>query len=314
MEPEARYTLVGAVLVALAAAAVLTTIWLARSGAGTDFDHYIIHFEHRSLEGLRVGADVNMRGVAVGRVEDVAIARDNINRVDVTVRVRRDVPVSDNTEATLGRNLLTGLARIELVTPGTPGPVLTEAAPGEPYPVIPESTDRSGLTSAVDRLAQSGTRALDSLDQLLSEDNRKAFAATLDNLRDLSGALSQRVGKLDTVVAALVRSSNEFGKSSREIAAAVERVSASAQPVASQAEVTLRDLSQAVHALEREAAALTAKLDGAADRSVLEIHATAQRLRETAEILARAADRFKDPRALILGPSQAQLGPGEKLP
>ena len=312
MEPEVRYTLVGAALLGLLLALALTMVWLTRGGPSADLRYYTIHFEHASLEGLQVGGDINMRGIKVGRVVDYSISRDNINRVNVTVRIDRKSPVSDNTVATIGRNLLTGLASISLVTPGAPGPELTKIAPGEEYPVIAEG-ESSELNAAVDRFAVTGASAFDSLDRLLNKENREAFAATLASLRQLSGALSQRVGKLDAVADALVRNSNEFAKSSREIAAAVDRVSASSQPLASQAEVTLRDISHAAQSLERETSAVATKLDGAADSSALEISATARELRATAEILARAADQLKDPRALILGPSRGQLGPGETL-
>ncbi len=247
MERESRYTLVGAALVGLILAIALTMIWLTRGGARPDLN-YTIHFDHASLDGLQVGGDVNLRGIKVGRVEDYSIARDNINRVNVTIRVDRKSPVSDNTVATIGRNILTGLASISLVTPGAPGPELTKIAPGEEYPVIAEG-ESSELNAAVDRFALAGASAFDSLDQLLNKENRQAFAATLANLRELSGALAQRVGKFDAVADALVRNSNQFAKSSREIAAAVDRVSASSQPVASQAEVTLRDISHAVQSL-----------------------------------------------------------------
>ncbi len=313
MEPEVRYTLVGAALVGLVLALALTMVWLTRGGASAELRYYTSHFEHTSLEGLQVGGDINMRGIKVGRVEEYSISRDNINRINVTVRIDRKSPVSDNTVATIGRNILTGLASISLVTPGAPGPELTKIAPGEEYPVIAEG-ESSELNAAVDRFALAGASAFDSLDQLLNKENRQAFAATLANLRELSGALAQRVGKFDAVADALVRNSNQFAKSSREIAAAVDRVSASSQPVASQAEVTLRDISHAVQSLERETSAVATKLDGAADSSALEISATARELRATAEILARAADQLKDPRALILGPSRGQLGPGETLP
>jgi phospholipid/cholesterol/gamma-HCH transport system substrate-binding protein len=313
MEPEVRYTLVGAALLGLLLALALTLVWLTRGGPSADLRYYTIHFEHASLEGLQVGGDINMRGIKVGRVVDYSISRDNINRVNVTVRIDRKSPVSNNTVATIGRNLLTGLASISLVTPGAPGPELTNIAPGEQYPVIAEG-ESSELNAAVDRFALAGASAFESLDRLLNKENREAFAATLASLRQLSGALSQRVGKFDAVADALVKNSNQFAKSSREIAAAVDRVSASAQPVASQAQLTLRDISHAAQSLERETSAVATRLDGAADSSALEISATARELRATAEILARAADQLKDPRALILGPSRGQLGPGETLP
>lgn len=306
MESEARYKLVGAVLLALALAIASSLVWLERTGRRADFQYYTIYFDHASLDGLQVGGDVDMRGIKVGRVEDYSISRDNINRVKATIRIERKAPVSENTVATISRNVLTGLATVNLVTSGTPGSELTRIAEGERFPVIPEGDSRE-LTASIDRLALAGAGALDSLDQLLNKENREAFAATLANMRQVSG-------KLDAAVDALAGGSAELGKSSRQVAAAVDRAVASAQPVASQAQLTLRDLSNAAHALERETAAIAHKVDGAADSSALEISATTQELRATAEIFARAADRLKDPRAAILGPGRAQLGPGETLP
>ena len=314
MEPEARYTTVGATLLALVLSVVLAMAWLARTGGRADFRYYTIFFERQSLEGMQVGGDVNMRGVKVGRVESYSISRQNINRVQVTIRIDRSSPVSTNTVAIVDRNILTGLARINLATPGQPGPELAEVLSGEPYPVIPEGqSDIEQLTGAMNRLAITGASALTNMEQLLNKENREAFGATLANLRQVSGTLSKRMGRLDEVADALAKSAVEFGKSSRDIAAAVERVSAGAQPAIKQADATLRDLARAVQALERETTALAKRLEHTTDSGAHEIRATAQELRSSAEILSRAADRLQDPRAVIFGPSAAQLGPGERM-
>jgi len=160
VEPEARYTSVGATLLALVLAVVLAITWLARTGARADFRYYTIYFERQSLEGLQVGGDVNMRGVKVGRVESYTISRANINRVQVIVRVDRTTPVSTNTVAVVDRNILTGLARINLATPGDPGPELSAVQPDESYPVIPEGqSDIEQFTNAINRLANTGAAA-----------------------------------------------------------------------------------------------------------------------------------------------------------
>lgn len=314
MESEARYTAVGATLLALVIAVVLAVTWLARTGARPDSRYYTIYFERQSLEGLQVGGDVNMRGVKVGRVESYSISTKNINRVRVIIRIDGDTPVSTNTVAVVDRNILTGIARINLGTPGEPGPELSAVQAGETYPVIPEGqSDIEQFTNAMNRLANTGAAALSSVEQLLNKENRETFGAALANLRDLSGALATRMGRLDDVSDALAKSAVEFGKSSREIAAAVERVGAGAQPAFKQAEATMRELARAVRALERETTTLAKRLDHAADTGALEIRATAQEMRATAEIFARAADRLQDPRAVILGPGAAQLGPGERM-
>jgi phospholipid/cholesterol/gamma-HCH transport system substrate-binding protein len=288
MESEARYTAVGAVLVILVLAVAAAVVWLTHSSARAEFRHYTIYFERQSLEGLQVGGHVEMRGVEVGRVERFSISRDNINRVQVTIRIDDKTPVSSNTVAVVARNILTGLAHITLVTQGAPGPELTEVAPGEQYPVVAEGeSDLQQLAGAINRLAVTGTSALANVDQLLQE-NREAVGTTLASLHKMSDAVA--------------KSAVDLGQSSRDIAAAAERVAASGQPVASQAEATLRDLSRAATALER-----------GADVSVNEFRATAQELRASAEVVARTAERLDDPRRLLLGPSRAQLGPGEEL-
>ena len=314
MEAEAHYKTVGATLVCLVVAVVLGMVWLARTGARADFRYYTIYFERQSLEGLQVGGDVNIRGVKVGRVEDYSISRDNINVVKVTIRIDRNSPVSTNSVAVVDRNILTGLARINLVTPGRPGPELADVRQGEDNPVIAEGhSDIEQLTGAMNRLAITGAAALANMEEILNKENRDAFKATLSNLRDLSGGLAKRMHRFDEIAGAFEKTAADFGKASREIAVGVETLSKSAQPVASQADTTLRDLSRAAQALERATVTLSRSLDSATHTGMLELRATAQELRASAEILARAADRLQDPRAVLFGPSPAQLGPGEQM-
>jgi phospholipid/cholesterol/gamma-HCH transport system substrate-binding protein len=278
MEPEARFTAIGAILLALLLAAAAATVWLTRSGPRSDFRYYTIYFERQSLQGLQVGGDVEIRGVQVGRVERFSIARDNINRVQVTIRIDGRTPVSTNTVAVVGRKLLTGLARIDLVTPGRPGPELTAVNAGERYPVIAEGqSDLEQIADAVNGLAAKGASVLKSVDELLSAENRDAIAETLAGIRGMADAI-------------------------RKTAERAERVAVSADAATKEARVTLRDLSRAAAALERTA-----------DVGVNELRATTQELRSSAEIVARTADRLDNPRTVIFGPSPSQLGPGEKL-
>jgi phospholipid/cholesterol/gamma-HCH transport system substrate-binding protein len=174
-------------------------------------------------------------------------------------------------------------------------------------------SDIEQLTGAMNRLAITGARALANMEDLLNKENREAFGATLANLRKLSAGLAERVGQIDEVAGALAKSAADFGKASREIAAGVETLSKSTQPVANQADSTLRDMSKAAQALERATTTLAKTLDQATHAGVLELRATAQELRASAEILARAADRLQDPRAILYGPNPAQLGPGEQM-
>ena len=81
MEPDVRYTYIGATLVALIAAAVLAILWLTQWGSHESYRSYEIIFVRQSLEGLQVGGDVTMRGIKVGQVVDYTLSSKDINRV-----------------------------------------------------------------------------------------------------------------------------------------------------------------------------------------------------------------------------------------
>jgi phospholipid/cholesterol/gamma-HCH transport system substrate-binding protein len=331
MEPEARYTTIGAVLLALIVAAIAGFVWLKSAGRASDFRFYTIYFERQSLEGLQIGGDVNMRGVKVGRVEEYRLGRDNINRVAVRVRVARETPVSENTRAVVARNLLTGIARINLETPGTPGPELVAVPAGERHPVIAEGTsDLDQIADAVSRLAVQADTALENLNRVLGPGNQRAISDTIVAIRDLSVGLNDRLTQVDDAARSIRLSAEAFTRSSREIAAAVDRVSRTVEPVGREAggalreaQTTLReftqtsrnlerDLTAALGRIERDAGGLARRADDAVDIGVHELRAATDELRANVALITRTLDRLQDPKALLLGPSPRQMGPGEE--
>jgi phospholipid/cholesterol/gamma-HCH transport system substrate-binding protein len=316
MESEARYTLVGATLVALVVAAIVAVFWLKGAGPREEIDRYTIYFERQPLDGLQIGADVTMLGVSVGRVEGYTIdARgahadaQGSSRVRVTVRVSSRTPVASTTTAVVQRNVLTGVARISLVTPRELQPALplSIAPAGEEHPVIPEGqSDLEKIADAANRIAASGADALDSINATLSLENRKALGQMLANLSDVTGTLNARLDRLGELTAALNQTAVDVGEAAR-------RIGGAARPAAEQAEATLRDMSRTVEHLERDLTAVAQRAETAIDVGALEISATAQELRSAAEIVARTLDRLGDLRTSLLGPSPRQLGPGERV-
>jgi uncharacterized membrane protein YccC len=72
------------------------------------------------------------------------------------------------------------------------------------------------------------------------------------------------------------------------------------------------ELSQTMQRLERDTGALTRRADDAIDVGVHELRATTEELRTSVELITRTLDRLQDPKALLLGPSPRQMGPGEE--
>lgn len=329
MEAEARYTLVGASVLALLAALVAAMVWLKNVGGKDDFDRYVIHFEQQALDGLEVGAAVTLRGIKVGRVEDYALSTSTLNRVRVDVRVDRRAAVRTNTVAVVSRNFVTGIAAIALVNRTPAGGPLVEVPAGERVPVIREGqSDLDELAGRVTKVGDMAAVALTNVNQLLSADNRAAALDAVRSLRELADGLTARLGALDSALARVGtaatdvgRGATELGRSSARVATVVERGAerleltlGETERTVVQARVALQQIAQASSAVEKQASATARRLEDSASNVDEQLQTAVTELRLSVETAARMIDRLRDPRAALLGPSKSQLGPGETLP
>ena len=313
MEPDVRYTFIGVTLIALIAAAVVAIVWLTGAGSGDHYRKYEIVFVRQSLEGLQIGGDVAMRGIKIGQVVSYSLSSTDVNKVTVIIRIQRDAPVAENTVAVVNRTLVTGIARISLRTPVPAGPPL-KTVDGQEYPLIKEGTStEEQITDAASKIAESGAEALNRVNALLDKDNLETVTAVLVNLKNITAGLDARLDRIDQTLATVNRAVDQFGRSSTNIASAVDRMSLDVSPLVKQTEGTMREVGDAVKAVESQTVLLTQQLRTVSETASLDLHSTARELRITAEALDRTLNRYRDPRALIFGPSPAQLGPGEKV-
>ena len=312
MEADAKYTYVGLAVIALIAALIGGLIWLKSAGGRNEFNYYTIYFERQPLDGLQIGADVLMRGIKVGRVEDYALTAANINRVRVLIRIDRRTPVKTNTVAVVTRSFVTGIAKIDLQTPDPPGPTLTAILDDEPYPVITEGTSNlDEIANRLNMVGETAVKTLESLNEVLKPENRAAIDKTLANLRDLTGGLNQRLKELDRTLAAVNRAADDIGRSSTRIAEVADSTGQDLRPALRQAERTMKDISGATIALEQQAAQLSQAVGSTVLSSGDQLAIAISELKSTGETLNRLLDRLQDPRAALLGPTPQQRGPGE---
>ncbi len=341
MEAEARYTYVGAALLLLVAALIGSVVWLKTFGARGDFNRYAIYFEHQTLDGLDVGSEVNLRGIKVGRVEDYALSGDRLNRVRVEVRIDRRAPIRTRTVAVVTRNFVTGIAAITLVNregplqgpgqpPGqAPDEALTKAPAGDDLPVIAEGrSDIDEITGRVNQLGEMASGALANFNELLSPDNRALLVDTIRSLRDLSAGLNRRLDTLDRTVARIGGAAQSVGSAAAQLGASGERIAAVAERAGTRLDATLAGTDQAVAdarraldgvarasaVLQQQAVSTARRLEDSAVHVDDQLDAAVSELRASVEAATRLLDGLRDPRAALLGPGKAQLGPGERMP
>ena len=312
MEAEAKYTYVGIALIVLVAALIAAVVWLNRAGARGDFKYYTIYFERQPLDGLQIGADVDMRGIKIGRVEDYDLLAEKINRVRVTIRTDRRAPVRTNTVAIVVRNFVTGIARITLITPEPAGPPLTEVPEGQSYPLIAEGESSfDAIAGKVGRIGDIAAETLENINLMLTADNRAAVTASLANIKELTAGLNQRMTDLDKTLVTLNAAATEVARAGTKFAQVAETTGGQIAPAIKQADQTLKDVSTAAFAIEKQASALARIFADVASTTDEQFTVAAIELRSTVEAMTRLLDQLRDPRAALLGPGKAQRGPGE---
>ena len=310
MEAEAKYTYVGIALIVLLAALIAAVVWLNRVGGRGDFKYYTIYFERQPLDGLQIGADVDMRGIKIGRVEDYDLLAEKINRVRVTIRTDRRAPVRTNTVAIVVRNFVTGIARITLITPEPAGPPLTEVRDDQNYPLIAEGESSfDAIAGKVGRIGDIAAETLENINLILTADNRAAVTSSLANSKEFTAGLNQRMKDLDKTLVTFNATATEVGRAGTKFAQVAETTGSQIAPAIKQADQTLKDVSTAAFALEKQTSALARTFADAASSTDEQLTVAVIELRSTVEAMTRLLDQLRDPRAALLGPGKTQRGP-----
>src|SRR5512143_447814 len=315
METEGRYTLVGVVVVAVVVLMALAIVWLAGGAEQIAYQAYSIYFKRQSLDGLAVGSPVKMRGIKVGVVDSYRFANGGDEAVRVTARIDEGVPVRTGAEAYIKRNLVTGIASIEISNGASTSPLLSQVPAGERYPVIAEGrSDLDKVTTAVSQLAVNGAQVLERMNTLLSDENQRAFGQTLANLDELSGHLAANKKSLDAAMQGIREASDEFRIAGASISQAATRAEGSIVSVGQNADVALKQATVTMENLQRDASLISAQIQQLGETGTLEMTGISRDVRTGADALTTAGQRLSNPRAILFGPDKKQLGPGEKLP
>ena len=203
METRAHYVAVGAFVLAMVFLAFVAVLWLAGSQFTSSFEHYDIYFEG-PVTGLSNGARVEYNGIPVGTVSDIEIVTDpeilatnGRKPIRVTAEIKSTIEIKKDGAATIQTNILSGVSFI-LISPGKSTDLL-QAHSGERYPVIrSRRSTLSSLTARGPQLLDKLDVILDHVDDVLNDQNRQAFAATLDNVQKITASLAQHSDEIAT--------------------------------------------------------------------------------------------------------------------
>ena len=238
METRANYVIVGTFVLICIIGLFIAVLWVAGSQFREEYTYYRTYFTG-AVTGLGKGTVVRYNGIDVGHAYDVAIDDADPKRVIVTLQIDPKVKIHVDSIATLESQGLTGATYVE-IEGGTATSPLLMAEPGQPYPVI------TSKPSALQLLAQSGPEMVQELKlagdrfaDLLSDQNRKAIAETLEHL-------SATTAEIDS-------HADEFGKTLMSLRTSTEtlnRALLSADRAINTADQSLKSIDRAVDSIQ----------------------------------------------------------------
>jgi phospholipid/cholesterol/gamma-HCH transport system substrate-binding protein len=245
-----------AIAIGVLVAIVLVVFAGMRWWAPRDRYHVIVD---DSVFGLEAGAQVMLNGIRVGTVDGMATKPDAPGLVDVTIAVKRGLPIRTDTEALLRYVGVTGIKVIDLRGGNAAAP-----------PLPPGSTIRLGETT-LDEVTRKGQELLDQSQELMNR---------------AQGVMAQT----ETVVAnvaALTDPTGDIVANARITSAKLARTSAALAEMVDENRAVLSRSLASVDRAAASAADLAADLDGV-------VKANQTQLRSTLADVRDASRSFRD--------------------
>jgi phospholipid/cholesterol/gamma-HCH transport system substrate-binding protein len=204
METKANYVLIGAFTILTAVLLLLFGLWAAKYSSERSWTEYAVVF-NEPVTGLTEGSSVQYNGISVGTVESLRLAPNDPRQVLARLKLQADTPVKVDTKAKMSITGLTGSPFIQL-TGGSPKAPWLTAVDHRDVPVIRTEA------SALQNIADTANRLVARMDEVLSEENVKHIASTLQNIDALTGSVAAQRQDLRALIVSARRSSEQLEK------------------------------------------------------------------------------------------------------
>ena len=176
------------------------------------------------MRGLSQGGEVHFNGIKVGDVKKIALDPADPRQVIARIRVTSDVPIRQDSYATLEPQGITGVNFIQITAGTTSKPLLKDVSPPGQVPRIPSKKDAfSDLLAGGSAIVGKALETLNRVNQVLSDKNIKSVGGTLSNveavtaeLREHKSIIADAQHTLQTADQAMVQF-RELGKSTNAL-------------------------------------------------------------------------------------------------
>ena len=184
MYSRVNYTIVGIFVILFGAGLIWFAFWLGKYETRQSYYTYKLNMTE-SVSGLSVDSDVMFRGVDIGRVSDIRINPENIEQIEVYLKIPQDIPIKEDMVASTKMFGVTGLLSVEIEGGSNSAKTLE---PTDDY--IPVIKTKPSLITTLSHSAESITQRLNNViiqaEKLLSDENLENVEKILVNVEELT--------------------------------------------------------------------------------------------------------------------------------
>ncbi len=282
--------LVGLTVVIGIAAIFFGTLWL--KGGSLVQDRMTLEARFREVGQLMKGNTVKLRGVPIGRVDEIALEEDG-DGVIVTMDVDQDVRLPKDAVVLLSPESMFGDWQAEIF-PRSRFPLYDYAAPRESG-VLPGYSlpDISKLTAVADRIAENLSTLSGRFEAAFTEETANQLRDAIENIQQLSQQLTDMVERQQETLSGVAGNLNATTETMTQAAEAIRRVADQVNTAVEGGQLT--DIVGNVHSASAQLDSISASLLVFSDR----LNSTLGKADTTFGALANVAELASRPNGTV---------------
>ncbi len=184
MYSRVNYTIVGLFVLIFGTGLVLFFFWLAKFGIHDEYKTYKTYMTE-SVSGLSKDSTVKLHGVDVGRVSAIRIDPNNIERVEIDMDIKADVPIKEDMVVHTKMMGITGLLAVEI--DGGSNAAKTLTANKGVVPVLPSKPSwMAETTKGLGELSSNIVDLVARSKKILSDENIDNFTKTMAHVEKVT--------------------------------------------------------------------------------------------------------------------------------
>ncbi|WP_149708307.1 MlaD family protein [Campylobacter concisus] len=240
MENRNSYTIVGMFFIACLTAFAIFIWWMtSKNNTKVDFKEYYIHTSELP-SGLKVDSTVKFIGVPAGSVSDINFVDDKNALINITMKIREDLPIKADSVASIEVQAISGVASIN-ISRGT-----KDFKPGDKPILKLEESLLSKLGNNAENITFKINQTLDKVDGFFSAENISHIESILRNIDKFTQVLTDENGlsEVDSIVKNVKNFTDSLNKTdTKELAKNLNTLIASANSVLKSANLAVTGYS-----------------------------------------------------------------------